>query len=286
MLEPLLQISGEEACQQYMARRAVPEHPEYFARWSSRSETLRQEYQRQRILLTGNPREFIDLYWPETVRSDHLHLFIHGGYWQSQHPDSFGFIARPFLQQGIPFAVLGYPLCPEVSMRELARSVQGRLITLWRERLSLPLEVNRLHLSGHSAGGHLAGLMGCQGWGEELVDGIGSVLSLSGLFELSPLLHTPVNDPLRMHSDSARELSPLRLNGLWSTPYALVVGERESVAFHRQSDIFGVHLRTQGIPCERWDAEGCNHFSVLDDFAEPGSASLNWALKQILPDTA
>ncbi|RRJ85322.1 alpha/beta hydrolase [Aestuariirhabdus litorea] len=283
MLDPLLRISGEEACQQYMARRAVPEHPQFFERWAARSETLRQEYRRQRLMQSDNPREFIDLYWPKSLSSDQLHLFIHGGYWQSQHPDSFGFLARPFLERGIPFAVMGYPLCPDVSMVELAQSVQRRLSRLWRERLSLPLEVNRIHLSGHSAGGHLAALMGCQGWGGELVDAVGSILSLSGLFELSPLMHTPINDALRLHSDQARELSPLRLKALLSIPHAMVVGERESVAFHRQSDIFSHHLQIQGIPCERWDAEGCNHFSVLDNFAEPNSASQRWALQQMLP---
>ncbi|MCL6417527.1 alpha/beta hydrolase [Aestuariirhabdus sp. Z084] len=281
MLDPLLRLSGEEACQQYMARRAVPDHPAYFDRWASRSETLRQEFRHQRLLQTQSPREFIDLYWPDTVRSDQLQLFIHGGYWQSQHPDSFGFIARPFLESGIPFAVLGYPLCPDATMSELCRSVRSRLETLWRERFSLPLEVNRLHLSGHSAGGHLLGLMGCEGWGDHLKDAIGSAISLSGLFELSPLLHTPLNDALRLHSHTARDLSPLRLKPLLSIPYAMVVGERESVAFHRQSNIYSEHLLREGIPCERWDEDNCNHFSVLDRFADADSDSFMWVLGQM-----
>lgn len=284
MFEDLLRISSEEACQQYMARSAVPEHPEHFARWASRSETFRQDYPAKRIAVGKHPREFIDLYIPDRLQSDQLQLFIHGGYWQSQHPDSFGFLAKPFLAEGIPFAVLGYPLCPEVTLMQLCHSVQRSIRTLWQQRQGLPIEINRIHLSGHSAGGHLAALMGCKEWGEELSDALASTLALSGLYELTPLLHTPINNDIRLHSDNCRELSPLRLESLLNIPHALVVGERESVAFHRQSDIQSQHLLQQGISCERWDADSCHHFSILDDFAESDSKSFRWVLTQMLGD--
>ncbi len=282
MPEALLRLGSEEASKQYMARKAVPDYPRYFAGWIARSKTLRQEHPPQRIMLGDNAREFVDLYIPDKLRSDQLQLFIHGGYWQSQHPDSFSFLAKPFLEKGIPFAVLGYPLCPDVTLLELSRSVRHSIGQLWQQRHSLALDINRLHISGHSAGGHLAVLMNCKGWGGDLTDAIGSTLALSGLFELMPLLHTPINDPIRLHSDMCREISPLRIETLLNVPHALVVGERESVAFHRQSEVECRHLQRQGISCERWDEPNCHHFSILDQYANPDSQSFRWVLSQML----
>src|SRR5438874_244911 len=42
-----------------------------------------------------------------------LVVFFHGGYWRSQHKDSYGFVATALRRHGMSVAVIGYPLAPE-----------------------------------------------------------------------------------------------------------------------------------------------------------------------------
>ena len=71
---------------------------------------------------------------------------------------------------------------------------------------------------GHSAGGHLAACLLAQDWkafaSDAPADLVPAAYAISGVFDLSPLVHVSQNSDLRLDEAEARRVSPLH----WKVP--------------------------------------------------------------------
>jgi arylformamidase len=93
-----------------------------------------------------------------------------------------------------------------------------------------------LIVAGHSAGGHIAIELALSQWPARLKSGrpVERVIALGGVFDLRPLLSTPLNENLQLSPEEAYQRSPLfRASGV-SIPTLFVVGADETRAFKRQ----------------------------------------------------
>ncbi|WP_449375826.1 alpha/beta hydrolase [Bosea thiooxidans] len=95
-------------------------------------------------------RQLYDLFKPDNIRGNALVMFIHGGYWQALDRSHFSHMARGLNRLGLPVAVVGYDLCPQVELGHIVWELQQAAAALWR-RFGLPVVA-----TGHSAGGHLS----------------------------------------------------------------------------------------------------------------------------------
>lgn len=257
---------------EYNNRARVPEHPGILARWASDAaayRSLASEHSEIGVSYGETLRQHYDLFRPATQRGDALVVFIHGGYWQALDPSSFSHMAKGLNAAGVPVAVAGYELCPDVTIAAIIGQMRGCMAALWR-RFQVPLVV-----CGHSAGGHLAACMLATNWTDAEPDLppqlVRSAFCLSGLFDLAPLLYTSANDKLGLDEASARAASPL----FWPAPAGLVldavVGSDESNEYHRQSRVFTDIWGLEGVQTRRSGIAGANHFTVIDPLAEPAS---------------
>jgi arylformamidase len=129
---------------------------------------------------------------------------------------------------------------------------------------------------GHSAGGHLAGAMVATDWQARYPkappDLIPSAYSISGLFDLTPLVGVPMAQDLRLDADGVRSVSPL----FWPAPagrvFDAVVGSLESSEFLRQSRTVAETWGKAGAHTRYEPISGTNHFTVIDPLADPKSA--------------
>jgi arylformamidase len=148
---------------EYNNRARVPEHPQIFARWAREAEDYRAEAMKERRAELGlrygsTMRQAIDLFSPKPDAVFPLALFIHGGYWRSLEPSLFSQVARGANAHGIAVAVVGYDLCPQVTIPEIIEQIRHACLFLWL-RIGRPMMV-----FGHSAGGHLAAAMLATDW--------------------------------------------------------------------------------------------------------------------------
>ena len=68
-------------------------------------------------------------------------------------------------ESGIDVALIGYQLCPESSMTGIVNQIRTALIWLWRKCSQLCyLQRDRINISGHSAGGHITGMILATDW--------------------------------------------------------------------------------------------------------------------------
>ncbi|CAN0479674.1 unnamed protein product, partial [Phaeothamnion confervicola] len=182
---------------EYNNRARVPEHPEIFAKWTREGAAYRDESAREKRAELGikfgpTDRQYIDLFFPKAgAGKAPLALFVHGGYWRSLEPASFSQIARGMNARGIAVAVSGYDLAPQVSIGQIIEQTQAACLNLWR-RFG-----QRIMVSGHSAGGHLAACMVATDWKKldagAPADLVPAGYAISGLYDLSPLLHLATN---------------------------------------------------------------------------------------------
>lgn len=257
----------------YNARAAVSDHGDYFARWERRSASFRETARCRLGLSYGDSaRQEFDLFMPESGGdAPPLVMFIHGGYWQGLDKSLFSFTAEALVAAGAAVAVVGYELCPAVRIDDIVDQIRAAVGFLKNNAGDLGFDGERLYISGHSAGGHLTAMV--------IADGIGSGgVSISGLFDLAPLINTSINQKLGLDAASARANSPLFMTPRGDAPLLLVVGGDESTGFHDQSDRLAA---AWGARCRRLDILGRNHFSVVEGMADPDSALFN-AIKDMV----
>jgi len=261
---------------EYNNRARVPEHPEIFARWARDAEDYRAKAMMERRAELGlsygeSPRQFIDLFSPRPDVTSPLALFVHGGYWRSLDPSLFSHMARGINAHGVAVAVVGYDLCPEVTIADIIEQIRHACLFLWLRT------GRRMMVYGHSAGGHLAGAMAATEWHalypKTPADLVPAAYSISGLFDLAPLVQTSMAGDLRLDDEAtARSVSPL----FWPAPkdrvFDAVVGALESSEFLRQSRVVAETWGKAGVATRYEAIDGMNHFTVIEPLADPENA--------------
>ena len=260
---------------EYNNRARVPEHAEIFARWAREAEFFRAEMlknNRAELGLTygSTPRQTADLFLAQRHENAPLAIFIHGGWWRSLEPSMFSHMARGPNGRGISVAVVGYDLCPNVTIADIVEQMRRMCAFLW-QRFN-----RRMMVYGHSAGGHLAAALVATDWRalypKAPADLVPAAYSISGVFDLAPLLQTSVNADLRLDAAEARKLSPQFWPIAAGRIFDAVAGGLESSEFKRQSRAIVQTWQQTGAQARYEEVPGTNHFTVIDPLSDPQSA--------------
>nr|WP_047575599.1 alpha/beta hydrolase [Methylobacterium sp. ZNC0032] len=256
---------------EYNNRARVPEHPGIIAGWQADAAAYRSEALSELGVSYGEgERQAYDLFKPETMRGNALVMFIHGGYWQALDRSYFSHMARGLNRLGLPVAVVGYDLCPQVHLGHIVWELQQAAAALWR-RFGLPVIA-----TGHSAGGHLSACTLATDWKNvdpDLPDQlVPAAYGISGLYNLKPLTETSINKALNLDLAAAELESPL----FWPAPASLtmdaVVGGAESDEYHKQSRRLVDVWSLEGVTTRYEEIPGANHFTVIAGLTDPENA--------------
>ena len=152
----------------------------------------------QNIAYGSHPREVMDIVWPEATPNG-LVVFIHGGYWMRFDKSYWTDLAQGARAQGWAVCLPSYTLAPEARIAQITQQM-GAAIAMAASRVAGPVRI-----SGHSAGGHLASRMICDDspLPESVLNRVTHAMSISGVHDLRPLLHTKLNDTLHLNEAEA-----------------------------------------------------------------------------------
>ena len=141
----------------------------------------------------------------------------------------------------------------------------------------------RIFVSGHSAGGHLTGMMLCTDWAARgrPADLVKGGTPISGVFDLAPILETSINDDVRLDAEAAARNGPIHHLPAAGAPLLAVVGAGETPAFVAQNRAFAEAWGARGFAAEVMEIEGLHHFNVVSELGRPGSALTGAVLAQM-----
>lgn len=254
---------------EYDNRALIPGHPAIIEGWRRAAAAYREEAKADFDVGYGaRLRNRLDMFHPASGAAGALVVFIHGGYWRSFDKSVFSHMAGGAVAHGLRVAVPSYSLCPEVSVLEIIDELRQCCLHLYR------LTGRPLVVAGHSAGGHLAACMAATDWTQFGAPGdlVAGGLSVSGLYDLRPLLATPVNDDIGLTAVSALVASPL----MWPAPrrmrFECWAGGHESSEFLRQSASLAAAWTGLGLDAPYVEVADANHFTAPAPLADPGSA--------------
>lgn len=267
----------EELDREYNPRLSVVNVEEEFARWAADSLRVRRELPARLDVPYGPTRaEYLDLFPAERPGAP-VHVFFHGGYWRAFTAKEFSFVAEPLHRRGVAVAVVNYALCPGVMVEEIVRQCRAALAWVHRNAATFGGDPARLSISGHSAGGHITGMMLATEW--ERVYGLPADLvkaacPISGLYDLEPFPFTWLQPTLQLGWDQVRRCSPLRHLPKPGPAITVALGGRESAEFHRQAETYVAALREAGHSPVYLDVPGRDHFTILHDLRGEGGGPL------------
>lgn len=248
----------------YNNSAAVADSSKLLADFDERSDRLRAARGRHLDLRYG-PAERNRVDYFAAGASGPVLVFIHGGYWQMRAKETFSFIAEGPLAHGIHVAFVGYTLAPGKRLDGIVFEVRAAIAWLAARVADFGGDPNRIYVSGWSAGGHLTALA----LDEPAVQG---GLAISGIYDLEPIRLCYVNDKLRLDEDETRRLSPVRHLPASTKPLVVAYGGGELPELQRQSEIYAAARTHAGLPCRLVRLPGHNHFTILEELANPAGA--------------
>lgn len=251
----------------YDTRRRTPDWETYTDRFEERSAAVRERLpDRLDIAYGDHPRQRLDVFHPGGVRRPPVNLFFHGGYWRSGDKERYSYVAEGLLPAGAASVVVEYALCPEVDLDEIVRQCREAVSWVAEHAVELDVDGERLFVSGHSAGGHIVGMVMADWPGAGLVRG---GCGISGLYELEPIRLTYLNASLRMDEAMAARNSPALLAPGGGSPVLLAVGGEEGAEFLRQTESMREAWSAGGVPVGVIVADAGNHYSIVESLGDP-----------------
>ena len=281
MYDPLTfhhEFTPEDFEAQYNLRTGRPDYEvTVIPDWQARSEAARAAMTCKSDIRYGTgERQRLDVYACGDSGAPTL-VYIHGGYWQRGDKSLYGFLAQPFVKAGVNVVVIGYDLCPAVTITRISEEIREGMAYTWRNAADLGVNRDRITVMGHSAGGHLTEMMMGTDWpafGDDLPRNLVKAgIPVSPLSLLDPVRQTQgLNAAIRMDAAEAEAQSPmLHHPPLTDAPQMVVVGGAETEEFHRQAQMYVDAFATDARPVTLYVVPEVDHFDELNVLADPNS---------------
>jgi acetyl esterase/lipase len=105
-------------------------------------------------------RHTLDVYYPsDTSEAKDVFVFIHGGSWKNGKKDTYRFLAKNMVRRGFVAVIINYRLSPAVQYDAMVDDCDQAVGWIRKNIRAYGGNAERIVLSGHSAGGHLAALV-------------------------------------------------------------------------------------------------------------------------------
>jgi arylformamidase len=212
-----------------------------------------------------------------------IHVHIHGGAWRLHSKSDASFPAPAMVDAGMHFVVPNFTNLPTVRMPDMVDQLICALAWIFRNAESFGGDRDRILLSGHSSGAHLAAVLLTIDWPRHGLprDLVKAALLISGSYDLGPVMLSSRRSYIDLTDDEVARLSPLRHVAAISCPVKVLHGDEESPEFIRQARRFSGALSAAGKHAELIAVPQVNHFEINEGLGKADSPVFAAALSQL-----
>jgi arylformamidase len=259
----------------YNVRLLVDDFDGLIEKWSNRSADFRADVDSSLDCQYGNGvKDKLDIFRCGEPNAP-LFIFVHGGYWQRGDKSVYSFVAESFVRSGIDVALIGYQLCPGASMTNIVDKIREAIVWIWNNADDYSISKHRINVSGHSAGGHITGMVLATDWStvssDLPKDIVKTGIPISGLYQLDPIRETTIADALGLDDEESMALSPYFYQPQTEAPILVTLGGGETPEFLWQTDNFVNKWKGYKAPLEYFAEPDVDHFGVVERLANSES---------------
>jgi len=210
-------------------------------------------------------------------------IFIHGGSWRTGTKEDFSFVADTFTPAGVHCVVLNFDNIPEARIPDMAEKIRRAIVWTYNNAVRFGGDRERLHVLGHSSGGHLCSVMLTTDWTKYDLPArlFRSGLVGSGMYDLEGPMLSARSQYAKLTPEEEHALSAMRHLDLVHCPIIIGYGDKESPEFRRQGRDFAAALKKAGLAHELHVGPGLNHFEVMHSISEPNGFFRTLALRLV-----
>jgi arylformamidase len=236
----------------------------------------------QAIARLGPPRrlaygpaeaEKLDLYQTQRPNAP-INVYIHGGRWRFGSAALYAYQSEMFVDAGAHFIALDFNNVDETKgdLMVMADQVRRGVAWVYRNAGSFGGDPNRLYVSGHSSGAHLAGVVVTTEWRQDFglpMNIVKGALLASGMYELRPVSLSVRSSYVNFTPQVLEALSSQRHLGSLTAPVIVAYGTLETPEFQRQNREFAAAVKAAGKVADLIVLNGYNHFEVAESLGNP-----------------
>jgi acetyl esterase/lipase len=225
----------------------------------------------------ADPAQRYDLYSPAgfarncTAGSHPTLIFFHGGSWRDGNRASYGFVGRAFAERGFHVVVADYRKMPDAPFPAFVEDAAAAIAYVHRH-LPPCADPQRLYVSGHSAGAHIAMLavldpkwLAAQKLDSAVVAG---VIGLAGPYEFYPFTSDAARAALGQWPEP-HETQPIHYARGDAPPLLLLSGDADTTVKPRNSRVLAKTITEKGGPALVRFYEGITHSGIVMAIARP-----------------
>jgi arylformamidase len=281
-----LEMDQKELDDAYDQLVYAPNRDQILKRCARNSELVRERLGTpKRFAYGATPIEALDVFTARVTNAP-VNVFIHGGAWRGGLAKNYAYPAEIFVNAGAHYVVLDFINVIEAQgdLLPMAHQVRSAVAWVYKNAKTFGGDPERVYVSGHSSGGHLAGVVLTTDWHKDF--GLpptvvkGGVLA-SGLFDLKPVRLSKRSAYVKFTDQVEQALSSQRHLDKLHAPVAIVYGTAETPEFQRQSRDFAAAVKAVGKPVSVAAMEGYNHFEVMEQLGNPYSLFGRAVLEQM-----
>jgi arylformamidase len=213
-----------------------------------------------------------------------VNVYIHGGAWRNGAAKDFAFLAESFVNAGANCVILDFIQVQDAagSLTPMIQQVRSALAWVYKNGTSFGGDPNRIYVTGHSSGAHLAGCTLVTDWQKDFAvpaNIIKGGLMVSGMYDLKPVRLSKRSQYVNFTDEIEQALSSQRHLDKLNAPITVAYGTQETPEFQRQSRDFAAAVKAAGKPVEIIAGEGFNHFEMQETLGNPYGIAGRAALK-------
>jgi arylformamidase len=278
-----LDYDADELNRQYDQRAWAANAEAVINQYGVDSNAVRVRLGEPQVMAYGaSPAETVDIYRPREPDAP-IHVFFHGGAWRALSKRESAFAAETFVSAGAHFIAVDFALLPNVTLAEMVAQARRAVAGIHRRAGEFGGDRERLYVSGHSSGAHLAACVLTTDWRafgfpDRIIKG---GLCVSGLYDLLPVRLSARNSYVRLDQDGERALSPLRSLQHLECPVVVAMAEHDSDEFRRQARDFSAAISARSMSVRLVDGRGFNHFEIIETLSRRDGMLGRIALEQM-----